>query len=375
MNEDTITTLVTQEWSNATSGWLKLADYGDWPHARGIQRLSREAAGRMCEYFKSLRGRLARRFGGLPVYIGHPDDPGFAGNSGHDDTRAYAWIADMQDRDDGLYVLPRWSQAGRELLANAFYKFLSPRWAMRHLEADIYEPVRLISIGLTNQPNIPGETIANELRPHPSVEPTGTDDDERPDETEDREDPAPEARPVEALDVLELLGVDPEGDWREACRELAANARRWQKEGAELADTNAELSAENERFYRIANESERTRTHSQEAFANERRARISLLLDHALLRGRILPHERETWERGLEADFDTGLRELCNAECALHTQPRTRELGRRAPLVQMRRDFLALVNERIDSTGEDFTTAWSALKRDRPDLYDQLKLI
>jgi phage I-like protein len=309
------------------------------------------------------------------VYIGHPDDPGFAGNSGHDDTRAYAWIADMQDRNDGLYVLPRWSQAGRELLANAFYKFLSPRWAMRHLEADIYEPVRLISIGLTNQPNIPGEAIANELRSATGVKPTVTQNDVLPDSAEDREGASPELRAVEALDVLELLGVDPEGDWREACRELAANARRWKKEGAELADTNAELSAENERFYRIANESEKTRSRAEDSFANERRARIGLLLDHALLRGRILPHERESWERGLEADFETGLRELCNAECALHTQPHTRELGRRAPLVQKRRDFLALVNERIDSTGEDFTTAWSALKRDRPDLYDQLKLI
>ncbi len=375
MKEDTISTLVTQEWSNATTGWLKLADYGDWPHTRGIQRLSREAAGRMCEYFKSLRGRLARRFGGLPVYIGHPDDPGFAGQSGHDDTRAYAWIADMQDRDDGLYILPRWSQAGRELLSNAFYKFLSPRWAMRHLDADVYEPVRLISIGLTNQPNIPGEAIANEIRP--------LDDDEvtsgggsGEDETNDYRDQEPtEVRPVEALDVLELIGVDPEGDWQAACRELVANAQRWEEEGAALAETNEELSAENERFYRIANESEKSRTQTREDFANERRARISLLIDHALLRGRILPHERETWERGLEADFETGLRELCNAGHALHTQPRTEGLGRRAPLVQKRRDFLALVNERADSTGEDFTTAWSAMKRDRPDLYDQLNLI
>ncbi|MBC2593050.1 hypothetical protein H5P28_02135 [Ruficoccus amylovorans] len=370
MKEDSITTLVTQEWSNATSGWLKLADYGDWPHARGVQRLSREAATRMCDYFKSLRGRLARRFGGLPVYIGHPDDPGFSGQSGHDDTRAYAWIADMQDRDDGLYVLPRWSQAGRELLANAFYKFLSPRWAMRHLDGNLYEPVRLISIGLTNQPNIPGEAIANEIiRPSaPQQVPDSTD-------THTAEEPTTEVRPVEALDVLELIGVDPEGDWRAACRELVANARRWEKDGAPLAETSEELTAENERFYRIATESERVCTQARESFSNERRARIALLLDHALLRGRILPHERENWERGLQADFETGLRELCNTDCALHTQPRTHGLGQRAPLVQKRRDFLALVNERAESTGEDFTTAWSCVKRDRPDLYDQLNLI
>ncbi|MGE9294129.1 MAG: phage protease [Puniceicoccales bacterium] len=369
MKEDTICTLVTQEWANATTGWLKLADYGDWPHPRGIQRLSRQAAATMCEYFKSLRGRLARRFGGLPVYIGHPDDPGFAGQSGHGDTRAYAWISDMQDRDDGLYVLPRWSQAGRELLGNAVYKFLSPRWGMRHLEGDLYEPVRLISIGLTNQPNIPGEAIAN-ASTYPTSD-TFTDDSSNCTVNLNEQD----TRPVEALDILDLLGVNPEGDWRSACLEMAANARRWVQEGENLSSDSEELSNENERFYRLANEHEKAREQAEENFANERRARISLLIDHALLRGRILPHERESWESGLEADFEGGLRDLCNTRFALHTQPRTGALGSRAPLVRKRRDFLALVNERVDSTGEDFTTAWSAMKRDRPELYDQLNFI
>lgn len=355
MKEDKISLGISNEWPNATGGWLRLAEYGDWPHARGVQRFTRSSADRMAAYFKSLRGRLARRFGGLPVFIGHPDDPTFAGQSGHDDTRAYAWIADMDAREDGLYVLPRWSQAGRELLGNAFYKFLSPRWAMRHLDGDVFEPVRLISIGLTNQPNIPGEAIANEekvvMENHDTME-----------------------RPVEALDVLELLGVDPEGDWQAACRDLAANAQRWEQEAASLSLGNEELTAENERFYRIACESDRRRENVEVQFANERNARIDLLLDHAMLRGRILPHERETWQRGLEADFETGLHELANTACTLQTQPRTQGLGRRAPLVQKRRDFLALVNERTETTGEDFASAWSATKRERPDLYEQLNL-
>ncbi len=363
MKEDSITIGVSNEWPNATGGWLRLAEYGNWPHPRGLQQLTHEAAEQMVGYFKSLRGKLARRFGGLPVYIGHPDDPGFSGQNGHSDTRAYAWITDMQAREDGLYILPRWSQAGRDLLSNAFYKFLSPRWAMRHLDGDTYEPVRLISIGLTNQPNIPGEAIANQ-----SVSTESLQQAEAEASANEEEYPAS----VEAIDVLELIGVDPEGDWQAACRALAANARRWEAEGGELAQGNDELTAENERFYRIACESDKARESAQEALANERQARIDLLLDHALLRGRILPHEREAWQKGLESDFDSGLKELCNSACQLTTRPRTDGLGQRQPRIQKRRDFLALVNERADTTGEDFTTAWSQLKRDRPELYDQL---
>lgn len=145
-----------------SSAWLRLAEYGDWPHPQGLQRFTRESAEGLVRHFKSLRGRLARKFGGLPIYIGHPDDEHFAGQSGHTDTRAYAWIDALEARPDGLYILPRWSDAGQNLLRNAFYKFLSPRWAMKPLAGGVFEPVRLISVGLTNHPNMPGDAIANE---------------------------------------------------------------------------------------------------------------------------------------------------------------------------------------------------------------------
>jgi len=70
--------------------WVRLATYGTHPHAKGRQQFTRQAAQEMVRYFNSLRGRLARRFGGIPIYIGHPDDPAFAHQPGHQDTRAYA---------------------------------------------------------------------------------------------------------------------------------------------------------------------------------------------------------------------------------------------------------------------------------------------
>ncbi|MGE9296382.1 MAG: phage protease [Puniceicoccales bacterium] len=268
------------------SAWLRIAEYGNWPHAQGLQRFTRESAQELVRYFKSLRGRLARKFGGLPVFIGHPDDDNFAGQSGHTDTRAYAWIIALEAREDGLYALPRWSAAGRDLLRNAFYKYLSPRWAMKPLTDGAYTPVRLVSVGLTNHPNIPGDVIANETK----AEANKHDD--------------------------------------------------WYPSGNPRAEA---------------------------AFTNERRERIAVLLDNAVLTGVIAPNERTSWEAGLQADFDRGLSELKTRTPALKTVACTTGLGaRRMPTGS---DFLTLVNERADRTGEPFAKAWNTLKQERPDLF------
>jgi hypothetical protein len=143
---------------------IRIVEFGEHPHAKGLQRVTFEVARRLEDQFHSLRGLLARRFGGLPVYVGHPDDPEYAGLPGHSDTRAHGWITDLRARPDGLYGEIRWSQSGRELIENANYKFFSPRWLMRAAGSGIFEPVRLLSVGLTNTPNIPGEVIANEAK-------------------------------------------------------------------------------------------------------------------------------------------------------------------------------------------------------------------
>jgi len=139
---------------------IRIVEYGDHPHSKGLQRLNYQVARRLEGNFHSLRGLLARRFGGLPVYVGHPDDPEYAGQPGHGDTRAHGWVMDLVARPDGLYAKLRWAQTGRELMEKASYKYFSPRWVMRPAGGGVFEPVRLISLGLTNTPNIRGDAIA-----------------------------------------------------------------------------------------------------------------------------------------------------------------------------------------------------------------------
>jgi hypothetical protein len=141
--------------------WFKLVSYGEYPHRMGLQVVTREAAQGMADEFHSLVQRLARRFRGVPVYIGHPDDGNFRGLLGHGDSRAYGWVKQLEARDDGLWVRIRWSKAGQELVDNAHFQFLSPRWEMHPLGGGRFLPKLLVSIGLTNHPNIAGEAIAN----------------------------------------------------------------------------------------------------------------------------------------------------------------------------------------------------------------------
>ncbi|HEX7860066.1 MAG TPA: DUF935 family protein [Verrucomicrobiae bacterium] len=144
--------------------WVQLSPYGDYPHARGIQRIDRAGVDTLVAQFSSFRARLGRLFGGVPFYVGHPDLPN---SSELVDRKAYGWINEIEAREDGLYGRVKWSDAGMELLRNAHFKFLSPYWEAREIGKEngraVYQPIALISAGLTNQPNIPVRPLANEV--------------------------------------------------------------------------------------------------------------------------------------------------------------------------------------------------------------------
>lgn len=347
--------------SPGQDGWLLLAPFGDHPHARGLQRFTREAADGMVRFFNSLRGRLARKFGGVPVFIGHPDDPAFANQPGHNDTRAYAWIQKMDARADGLWVLPKWSEAGRAILTNAFYKYLSPRWAMRPLGNGNYAPARLISVGLTNSPNITGEPIANQSQ-------TNTDDtmnellekmltalgfssDEASGVVNKSEDaPTEDAILARTQELLATNGDD-------AVTQLAeANEARFLAENqlADLEKEAADLAA--------------VATHHREAHAD-------LLVANALSDGRIAAHEKAGWMQRFagDEDFETVANALAELKPKIKTEAITSDLGQRkagiAAANARQAQLVSLVNRRMERTGEDYFAAYRTIKRENPALF------
>jgi hypothetical protein len=143
--------------------FVQLSPLGLFPHARGFQNVDRTALELLVKNFNSFLSRLGRRFVGVPFYVGHPDVRGL--EHLYPDRKAYGWIMDLQVREDGLYGRPKWSEAGRDLIANGHYKFLSPYWtadrAGDHQGRPVFRPTQLISVGLTNEPNLPVLPLAN----------------------------------------------------------------------------------------------------------------------------------------------------------------------------------------------------------------------
>lgn len=361
-----------------------LIPYGDHPHPSGIQRFTRQSADTMVAGFNSILGKLGRLFGGMPVYIGHPDDKAFANQ--HTDAKAYAWIMGMEARDDGLALIPKWSKPGEEIVANAHYKWFSPRWACREIAREkgkaILEPVRLISVGLTNMPNIAGvPPLANE----------------------DLSSGVVPADPKEIeMDILQrliaILGMDPATTiddviakidtmkaalnkmvaaidaqcQAEACACDAANSADVKL--AELFKLGSGLRTERDAAITAANEAKAALEGEKATVAAERAARIDLLVSNAIIAGKLTPAQKEQWLKDLAESFDSKSVELSNMKPALHVSPVTRDLGNRKTEMQSGRDkVITLVNQRMETTGEDYETAFAAVRKEHAALFDAMK--
>jgi phage I-like protein len=340
--------------------WLKVP-YGDHPHALGLQRLDRAAAEELAANFRGFGARLGRLFGGAPIYIGHPDDPRLANQ--FPDRKAYGWIMAIEARDDGLYLQPKWGAAGQDLLANAHYKWFSPFWGCRNdgLENGraILRPVRLVSIGLTNTPNIEGiPPLANEdaTQPTPKGEP-----------------------PVNRTDLIKALGLPENADDPAILAAIKAVQDELAALKAKAAESeSARQDAANEKTARAAAES--ALANEKSARIAERKARIELLLDNAQAAGKFTPAQRPQWAADLDKDFEGKSAELANAKPVLNTRSATDALGARNAAAQSARDatlrrdkVLMLVNERIAKTGEAYEQAFAAIRKEHAALFADMR--
>lgn len=146
----------------------RLAPYGEHPvmydGRQVIQVVDEEAVELMASNFASVGTQLATFFQGIPVYEGHPDDPQWLkDNPGHKAT-AVARIKGIEKGEDGPYVRTVFNSAGVGLMGGTApcYSGHSPRWRMVPIPGrpDHFRPILLWSDGLTNNPNIPGNTLA-----------------------------------------------------------------------------------------------------------------------------------------------------------------------------------------------------------------------
>ena len=356
-----------------SEGWIRLVSFGDHKHPKGIQQVTRRATETMVSNFGSFVNQTMQKFRGdpgLPIYIGHPDDEQFAGKPGHEDTRAHAWITEMQTRDDGLYIKPKWSNTGKEIIENAHFKYISPRWVMRKIARGIFEPVRLISVGLTNNPNILGDAVANENQKENTMnellkkllEKLGFSNEQT------------------AAYIDSGKGAPTEEDILGKADSLVANTAEVDKLKKEKEDLEGKLTTANEtkaHAQRDLNESETSRKEAEKLFANERKERIGAMLDFSIKEGRITAANRQAWEDKLEKAegeaFTTAANELSKLDPTVKTNSKTADLGSRKPSTAASNEFSEKVGDYMREHSCDYETAWGNCKSKHKDLFDQMQ--
>lgn len=337
--------------------WVEIP-FGNHDHKNGMQVFDREAAEMIVANFQSLLGE--RTFGGIPWYVGHPDVPEFANK--YTDKAARGWGKEMEVTATGLRMRQRWNPKGEALIANEEFKYFSPVWGCVPIPGKPrqFRPVRIKSVGFTNEPNIGVMPLSNA---NEANQPTNT-----------------------IMDLKKLaapLGLDPEtateesitaaltalADKKHETDETLATEKA-AKEAAQTAMAN-EATARTAAETALANE-QAARAAAETAFANERKERIDLVLADAIRTGRITEAQRGPWANELATAFDTKSVELANTKPAIHTDARTKNLGSRKETSDAAAKVVELANERMNANGEDWTTAYAATLRAHPALAAQM---
>jgi hypothetical protein len=305
-----------------------LIPYGEFPHKVGLQIFDRAAADAMVANHGGMLNRLASWARGqaasYPVYVGHPDLPG----SKDTDKRAYGWIEGMVAENDGLRLTVKWSDAGRELVENAHFKFYSPLWWTKPVKRGVVRPVSLKSMGLTNDPNIPVPALANEAQEHgdPSMETQAEGSEEN--ESQQTND--------DMKELLLALGLEEGATMEDALAKIAEL-----KKPAENTDPDALKKAEDAKAYaeaeKVKAEEEKVAAENSLTDANKKIVSLEAFLtaaannavDAAVTAGKITMAEREAKVSELLAanDFATALQDLGKMTAKVKTTSATGDLG------------------------------------------------
>ncbi len=314
--------------------WIEVP-FGNHDHREGLQVLDRESAEAIVESFRE--EKASKRFAGLPIYVGHPDHPAFA--DAYKDKSAKAWIKEIALAPGALRLRTHWNASGRHLVANEEYKYFSPTWGAIPIagRSAAYRPVRLKSVGLTNEPNIGVMPLTNE-----------------------KETPMQTLPPW----LVKLLGLADDATEEHVKEKLAEVMKRLDE-------------SEKANALQLANE-QTARAGLEAAFANERKARVELLVGSAISQGRITLADRERTLTELAnaapESFEARAAELASRAPVLRTgAAHTAHLGQRKESSDAATAVLTLVNARMDQNREDYDTAFARVRKDKPELFANMK--
>ncbi|MBI5770826.1 MAG: hypothetical protein HZA93_23820 [Verrucomicrobia bacterium] len=365
--------------------WVELR-YGVYPNAVGLQVLDRAAAEAMVRTFNSLPNRAADLFRGLPGYVGHPDDPTWRRDNPGVRAEAIGRIKDVQAGEAALRLRVALNDEGRRLVSGpaAAYDSFSPNWGMvpiTHQGRKAFRPVELYSIGLTNQPNIPGTFIGlNEALPLETPDPAS-------------QIPNFSAMKSKLIALLAALGRPVANADTVSDDQLAAAVNEATPVAAQLVTASNEHAttrtklATAEAALATANQSLATATNEKgalnsqlstlnSALTTERAARAELLLTGAINEGRITAAQKPEWLgrfTAAGADFAAVSAELAGLKRAVNTQSKTAGLGARRAVSAESKAKITAINEAVETkkkaTGLSHDAAYAAVRREKPELF------
>ncbi len=215
----------------AADGWAQVCPLGEFGHAgAGVtQVVDAEACAAMAADFA---GRTAEpNYPGALVDFDH-----FSMDAGKP-SEAAGWVSALEARPDGLWARVRWTDAGLAAVTGGRYRLVSPVFpepsACEDLGGGRIRPRRLVSVALTNEPNIRGgKPIANRSPEAAAHGQARTDTDERG--TPNAERPTPNAQGMgnrsEVKRYRWTLGAESEGGHCPTCLERSGEvktAREW----------------------------------------------------------------------------------------------------------------------------------------------------
>jgi hypothetical protein len=402
---------LSNEFTPDSAGWVRLAPWGEHPKTRTVrdvrgvrterwvQVLGRGDGETLVRRAGGLWGRLKRSFQSVPVYAGHPDLAQVSPETGKSDETPVpvGGISRLEAREDGLYVQVGLFPDGRTAVENEGLKYLSALWWVERIDppagapngTQYGKPIDLISVGLTDSPNIQGgDALANQGPPQGVTASAGTGAKSARTDGPIQEDPESKMKSL-LIGLLVGQGVALANDASDdavlkSANELLAKLRTdvtalgnektslTSRVTALEGDLTAEKSAHS--TTKTALETSKT------ALANERAIAAPAIVDLAITQGRIPIAEREARITRVKGATDLAAETTALAnEAVKHpvgagaTSGDRREDSAATTADEAERKLTAIANESIKSgQAADWSTAWMATKQTHPALHETL---
>lgn len=276
----------------AEDGWAMLAPFGEFagvaltsegPRA-AVQVVDKETGAALVNSVKNFAGKARRFFRSVPIFNGHPDVPGMSDR--WPDAAPKGHIGDLQVREDGIYVLPVFNEAGAEILNSGtrvgFSAYVEAAVVGERDGKLLARWTHLKSAGLTDTPNLPVELLNEQL-------PAGA-------ENTNTMNPLVISAALAAIGVRLANATPTETDVVAAI--TAADTER--RKAVDLANAkDAEITA-----LKVERDGLKAKLDAQATeIANSATAARKALIDARVADGAITEAERALWDGRLKTDF------------------------------------------------------------------------